>query len=228
MSEEFPELSPLECATEITVAWLSNPNTRASAEDVPIFLQNMHSAAVKLNSGPQAPEQSEAAPEYTPAVTARKSLSSPDHIISLIDGKPYRTLKRHLSVNGLTPVQYRERYGLKSDYPMVAPAYAATRRELAKKIGLGRKPGQKSMKADPRVEAVAPANAPEATDIKAPGTPKTAAKPKAATIAKSAGATKASLKRAPSVEPATEAKPARRKKLGVQFGSMDAAPEAQS
>jgi predicted transcriptional regulator len=77
-------------------------------------------------------------------VTVRKSLSSPDHIISLIDGKPYKTLRRHLSRHGMTPEQYRERYGLKADYPMVAPAYAERRRDLAKKIGLGRKPGQKT------------------------------------------------------------------------------------
>ena len=82
-------------------------------------------------------------PNITPAVTARRSLASKDHIISLIDGKPYKTLKRHLSGHGLTPAQYRERYGLKSDYPMVAENYAEMRRGLAKKIGLGRKPGTK-------------------------------------------------------------------------------------
>ena len=61
----------------------------------------------------------------------------------MIDGKPYKTLKRHLAGHGLTPAQYRERYGLKSDYPMVAENYAEMRRGLAKKIGLGRKPGTK-------------------------------------------------------------------------------------
>ncbi|RYE95881.1 MAG: transcriptional regulator, partial [Oxalobacteraceae bacterium] len=77
-----------------------------------------------------------------PAVTARKSLASPDHIISMIDGKPYKTLRRHLATNGMTPVEYRERYGLKADYPMVAPTYSEARRTMAKSIGLGRKPGQ--------------------------------------------------------------------------------------
>ena len=61
----------------------------------------------------------------------------------MIDGKPYKTLRRHLSTNGLTPEQYRERYNLKADYPMVAPAYSEARRAMAKKIGLGRKPGAK-------------------------------------------------------------------------------------
>jgi predicted transcriptional regulator len=59
-----------------------------------------------------------------------------------VDGKPYKSLRRHLSKHGLTPEDYRKRYGLKPDYPMVAPAYAEQRREMAKKIGLGRKPKQ--------------------------------------------------------------------------------------
>jgi predicted transcriptional regulator len=62
----------------------------------------------------------------------------------MIDGKPYKSLKRHLGTHGLTPAEYRERYGLKPDYPMVAENYAELRRGLAKKIGLGRKPGQKA------------------------------------------------------------------------------------
>lgn len=226
MSDNIAELSPLECATEITVAWLSNPNTRASAEEVPVFLQNMHSAVLKLNSDQAAPEQEQAEPavEYTPAVTVRKSLASPEHIISLIDGKPYRTLKRHLSTHGLTPDQYRERYGLKADYPIVAPAYAATRRELAKKIGLGRKPGQKSMKASPVAVAAEPAVAAK---------PVAAAKSKAATKPKAVAPRKAAAKpaaapKAAAAKPAAEAKPSRRKKLGVQFGANGAGPAAQS
>jgi predicted transcriptional regulator len=76
---------------------------------------------------------------FTPAVTARKSLASKDHIISMIDGKSYKTLRRHLSTHGLTPEQYRERYNLKPDYPMVAETYSEARRAMAQKIGLGRK-----------------------------------------------------------------------------------------
>ncbi len=68
----------------------------------------------------------------------RKSLASKDHIISMIDGKPYRTLRRHLSTHGLSPDDYRKRYGLKSDYPMVAESYSESRRAMAHKIGLGR------------------------------------------------------------------------------------------
>jgi predicted transcriptional regulator len=71
----------------------------------------------------------------------------------MIDGKPYKTLKRHLGMHGLTPAQYRERYGLKSDYPMVAENYAEMRRGLAKKIGLGRKPGTKVAASNPANKA---------------------------------------------------------------------------
>jgi len=143
MAEETSDPSLLELATELTIAWLSNPNTRASAEEVPSFLEKMHGAVTSLAAAPTKAEEAAPASEFTPAVTARRSLASKDHIISMIDGKPYKTLKRHLSGHGLTPAQYRERYGLKPDYPMVAENYAEMRRGLAKKIGLGRKPGTK-------------------------------------------------------------------------------------
>ena len=133
-------------ATELTIAWLSNPNTRSSADDVPNFLRAMHDAVGKL-AQPEQVETTEASQSYEPAVSVRKSLANPDHIISMIDGKPYKTLRRHLSTNGLTPDEYRARYGLKADYPMVAPTYSAARQEMAKKIGLGRKPGAKVAKA---------------------------------------------------------------------------------
>ena len=147
MSETTADTNTVELATELTIAWLSNANTRVEAQDVPNFLQSMHAALTNLAS-PSAPE--DAAPEeeqFTPAVSVRKSLASKDHIISLIDGKAYKSLKRHLSGHGLTPQQYRERYGLKSDYPMVSESYSQARREMAKKIGLGRKPSQKVAKA---------------------------------------------------------------------------------
>ena len=136
------ETNTIELATELTIAWLSNPNTRTSADDVPAFLQSMHNAVTALGSNVDVAPADAASPDYTPAVTARKSLASKDHIISMIDGKPYKTLRRHLATNGLTPEEYRERYGLKKDYPMVAENYSESRREMAKKIGLGRKPGQ--------------------------------------------------------------------------------------
>jgi predicted transcriptional regulator len=84
--------------------------------------------------------------EHAPAVSVRKSLSSKDHIISMIDGKPYKMLRRHIGMHGLTPETYRERYNLRSDYPMVAENYAKQRRELAVKIGLGKNPAQRKSK----------------------------------------------------------------------------------
>ena len=153
MADETSPNSLIELATELTIAWLSNPNTRASAEEVPSFLEKMHGAVSQLAAPTSSVEEAAPASEYTPAVTSRRSLASKDHIISMIDGKPYKTLKRHLSTHGLTPAQYRERYGLKSDYPMVAENYAEMRRGLAKKIGLGRKPGTKVAPASSKPKA---------------------------------------------------------------------------
>jgi predicted transcriptional regulator len=138
MAESESETNPVELAAELTMAWLSNPNTRVDGSDVGNVLRQLHEAVASLSS-PSQPE-AEPAPEYTPAVSVRKSLASKDHIISMIDGKPYKSLRRHLSSNGLTPNQYRERYGLKSDYPMVSESYSQVRRDMARTIGLGRKP----------------------------------------------------------------------------------------
>lgn len=131
----------IELAAELTVAWLGNTNTRATTDDVPAFLQAMHDTLTKLET-PDAttPEPENEAQNFTPAVSVRKSLASPDYILSMIDGKPYRTLRRHLTGHGLTPDEYRQRYGLKADYPMVAPTYSESRRAMAKTFGLGRKP----------------------------------------------------------------------------------------
>jgi len=132
------EINTVELAAELTAAWLANPNTRTNADDVPAFLQSMHAAVAQLSGAPTPPTTEEPAQTYESAVTVRKSLASPDHIISMIDGKPYKTLRRHLSGKGLTPEEYRARYNLKADYPMVAPAYSEARRTMAKSIGLGR------------------------------------------------------------------------------------------
>lgn len=141
MADEELRSSAVELATELTIAWLGNPNTRASSDEVPAFLSKMHEA-VRLLATEQAPAEDisgDQGPTFEAATTVRKSLASKDHIISMIDGKPYKTLRRHLSTHGLTPADYRARYGLKADYPMVAPSYSETRRTMAKKIGLGRK-----------------------------------------------------------------------------------------
>lgn len=139
MIDDEERARTIDLSVDITTAWLANPNTRAAAEDVPAFLNMVHAVFADL-AAPRAVEVSVPAPEYAAAVSVRKSLASRDHIVSMIDGKPYKTLKRHLSSHGLTPDQYRQRYGLKSDYPMVAESYSESRRETAKRIGLGRKP----------------------------------------------------------------------------------------
>lgn len=108
-----------------------------------MFLRTMHATVLELAEGTRTSAVSEAAPadsaeeDFVPAVSVRKSLASKDHILSLIDGKPYKTLRRHLARHGLTPEEYRSRYNLKADYPMVAENGSARRSEMAKKIGLG-------------------------------------------------------------------------------------------
>ena len=101
--------------------------------ELPALIGSVHSALSKLGS---ATEQTEAEP-LTPAVSIKKSIT-PDFIICLEDGKRFKSLKRHLRTKyDLTPEQYRTRWSLPHDYPMVAPNYAAARSELAKNMGLG-------------------------------------------------------------------------------------------
>lgn len=140
MAEET-QLNTVELATELTIAWLGNQNNRVAADDVPAFLRAVHKTLTDLSAGPASAEGNATSetPEHVPAVTVRKSLASKDVIISMIDGKPYKTLRRHLSTHGLTPEEYRQRYNLRPDYPMVAESYSEQRRAMAKKIGLGSK-----------------------------------------------------------------------------------------
>jgi predicted transcriptional regulator len=122
--------------SDIVAAHVSN-NT-ISVEQVPTLISTVYGALAGL--GASAPEV-ETRPE--PAVSVRASVKR-DHLVCLEDGKKMKMLKRHLMTeHGMTPDEYRQRWGLGSDYPMVAPEYAETRRDLAVKIGLGRKPGQK-------------------------------------------------------------------------------------
>ena len=106
------------------------------------------------------------APPPTPAVPIRRSVAD-DHVVCLEDGKTFKSLKRHLqTVHGLTPDQYRERWGLNRDYPMVAPAYAKARSALAKGMGLG---ASRRRPVDEDIEAEVPAPAPaEPEPVKKP------------------------------------------------------------
>lgn len=123
----------LALTAEIVSAHVAN-NTVGQG-DVPELIQSIYGKLTELASGEDASNV-----ELTPAVPIRKSVTD-DYIICLEDGKKLKMLKRHLmTAYGMTPEEYRAKWGLKPDYPMVAPNYALKRQELAKKIGLGRKP----------------------------------------------------------------------------------------
>jgi predicted transcriptional regulator len=107
---------------------------RVATAQLPDLIAQTHMTLKTLGQAPVAPEEPE---RPTPPVSIRKSIQN-DYLISLEDGKQYKSLKRHLMARyGMTPEQYREKWGLPKDYPMVAPAYAAKRSELAKRLGLG-------------------------------------------------------------------------------------------
>lgn len=122
--------------SDIVAAHVSNNDVGVG--DVPDLITSVFNALSSLGDGSAAQEE-----RPDPAVSVRASVKR-DHIICLDCGKKMKMLKRHLSTeHDMTPEEYRVRWDLAPDYPMVAPAYAETRRDLAKKIGLGRKPGQK-------------------------------------------------------------------------------------
>ena len=124
-------------ATDLTVslvaAFVAHNATPAYA--LPSLLRSVHSAITGL--GAPAVEKAAAAP-LTPAVPVKKSVTD-EYLISLEDGRKLKLMKRYLAGLGMTPDQYRAKWGLPGDYPMVAPAYAAKRSELAKSLGLGKR-----------------------------------------------------------------------------------------
>ena len=116
---------------EIVSAYVSN-NTVASGE-IPALINQVHSALLRVSRGQAEP----ASEPLKPAVAVKRSIH-PDYIVCLEDGKKFKSLKRHLRTQySMTPEQYREKWGLAPDYPMVAPNYAAARSRLAKQMGLG-------------------------------------------------------------------------------------------
>jgi predicted transcriptional regulator len=132
MADDAEPASLAEITVEIVSAYVAHQQVAAS--DLPKVISTVAGELRTLGREPQAPMPSK--PE--PAVPVRRSVR-PDHLVCLICGKKQKLLKRHLAVeHELTPNQYRETFGLKSDYPMAAPNYARQRRELAIAIGLGR------------------------------------------------------------------------------------------
>jgi len=135
--------------TQIVAAHVGH-NAVAPTE-VPALIRAVHEALAAAG----APEKQETPPE--PAVPIRRSIQ-PDHLVCLEDGKKLKMLKRHLQTAfGMTPEEYRAKWGLPHDYPMVAPSYAKQRSELAKQIGLGRRPAAAKAKAPAKAAAKAPA-----------------------------------------------------------------------
>ena len=140
-SQELAELT-----SEIVSAFVTN--NKLSATELPEVIAAVHAALRGLDEK-KAPEPE----KLNPIVPIKKSIT-PDYLISLEDGRRYKSLKRHLSGRGLTPIQYREKWGLARAYPMVAPNYAKQRSELAKALGLGQQRRKK-------VEAPPPPPAPK-------------------------------------------------------------------
>jgi len=131
MSDNLASANYIELAADIVSAYVSNNSVPSG--DLPSLINDVHLALVKV--GGSGGETSSEAPK--PAVPVKKSIT-PDYIICLEDGKKFKSLKRHLRTQyNMTPEQYRDRWGLPSDYPMVAPNYAKARSQLAKDMGLG-------------------------------------------------------------------------------------------
>jgi predicted transcriptional regulator len=121
----------IDLTANIVSAYLSNNPTPAS--EIPSLISQIHAALLRVSNGrPDAPAE-----PAKPAVSLKKSIN-PDYLVCLEDGKRFKSLKRHLrSQYNMTPEQYRDKWGLPADYPMVAPNYAVARSQLAKKMGLG-------------------------------------------------------------------------------------------
>lgn len=136
--DEFDNMMLVEYTSDVVSAYVSN-NTVTPA-DLPALIREVHKAVTEISNASLAASE----PELVPAVNPRKSVTR-EYIVCLEDGKKFKSLKRHLKTHfDMSPEEYREKWGLPSDYPMVAPAYSEKRSALAKEKGLGRKPGKRS------------------------------------------------------------------------------------
>jgi len=133
-----PTSSPfIELTADIVSAYVSNNTVAAS--DIPDLINQVHLALVRVSGGAGEIQ----AEPVKPAVSVKRSVTA-EHIVCLEDGKKFKSLKRHLRTQyNMTPEQYREKWGLPPDYPMVAPNYAAARSQLAKQMGLGQQRGRR-------------------------------------------------------------------------------------
>lgn len=144
-----PDLTGL--TADLVSAYVSNGDNRVDAEALPALIVSVYAAlsgvgapAVETADGPAVEQKSKS--------EIKKSLGS-EHLISFEDGKPYKSLKRHLAAHGLTPNEYRTKWGLPNDYPMVHPTYSAARSAMAKSMGLGAG-GRRPAKAAPKGKSV--------------------------------------------------------------------------
>jgi predicted transcriptional regulator len=155
---ELIAVNILGLTAQIVSAHLSNNPTETAT--LPALIHSVYRSLSTVGE-----PQPQPTPTLTPAVPVKKSVF-PDHIVCLEDGKKLKMLKRHLRTSyGMTPEAYRTKWGLPSDYPMVAPSYAAKRSSLAKEIGLGRKPAAVTAEVETEAETEIVSAEPEVTKL---------------------------------------------------------------
>jgi predicted transcriptional regulator len=151
MAESVNAPNYIELAADIVSAYVSKNSVPAA--ELPSLLNSVYTALTKVAQGQTAEPQA----ELVPAVPLKKSVT-PDYIVCLEDGKKFKSLKRHLRTSyNMTPEQYRAKWNLPSDYPMVAPNYTKARSELAKTLGLGQQRKKSTVLKEIAAEPVVPA-----------------------------------------------------------------------
>ncbi|GJE27169.1 MucR family transcriptional regulator [Methylobacterium organophilum] len=164
MSEDTAESARLiTLAADIVSAYVSNNHVQSA--DLAKLLSDVHGAILGVTAH-AANGQDSGPPKATPQ-EIKKSISH-DYLISFEDGKPYKTLRRHLTLRGLSPEQYRAKWGLGPDYPMTSASYSEQRSELARALGLGQQRRRPAASEPPPVEAAPPAEEPAAKKPRAP------------------------------------------------------------
>ena len=174
MDQQSDPARLIELAAEIVSAYVGH--NRVQSSDLAKLIGDVHGALTRVENGPgeaAKPEQVKLTPQEI-----RRSIT-PDHLVSFEDGKRYKTLRRHLAGRGLDPRSYREKWGLSTDYPMVAPNYARQRSELARSIGLGQQ-RRKGLAMAPAEDAPGEGakGSPVAQATTEPGSEETGAEPK--------------------------------------------------
>ena len=164
----------IELTADIVSAYVSNNSVPVS--ELANLLTNVHAALSGLAAGGSDAPAKDAIEKPTPA-QIKKSITT-DSLISFEDGKPYKTLRRHLTIRGLTPEDYREKYGLSRDYPMTSASYSAQRSELARSLGLGN-----NRKGQTKAAAKAATSEETVSEAAAQAKPKRAGRPRKAAAA---------------------------------------------